>query len=102
MQINIKVFYKLILSFWVFVSRDVQSTQNKKLAYLAYLYRLQINAKAFYKVIVLVLGVCVARHAQNTQNNKFLISFQYPKKNGRMKLLFCLQVNMKGFSIVMP
>ena len=33
MQINIKVFYKLILSFWVCVARHAQSTQNKKYAH---------------------------------------------------------------------
>ena len=39
MQINIKVIYKLILSFWVFVTRHVQSTQNKKFAYLCNISR---------------------------------------------------------------
>ena len=34
MQINIKVFCKLILSFWVCVARLAQSSQNKKRAYL--------------------------------------------------------------------
>ena len=29
MQINIEVFYKVILSFWVSVTRHAQSTQNK-------------------------------------------------------------------------
>ena len=30
MQINIEVFYKLILSLWVCIVRHAQSTQNKK------------------------------------------------------------------------
>ena len=34
MQINIEVFCKLILSFWVCATRHVQSTQNEKFAYL--------------------------------------------------------------------
>ena len=34
MQRNFKIFYKLILPFWVCVSRHSQSTQNKKFAYL--------------------------------------------------------------------
>ena len=34
MHINIEVFYKLIISFWVCVARHAQSTQNKKLVYL--------------------------------------------------------------------
>ena len=34
MQIDFEVFYKLILSFWVWVSRHSQSNQNKKFTYL--------------------------------------------------------------------
>ena len=30
-HINIKVFYKLIISFWVYVTRHVKSSQIKKL-----------------------------------------------------------------------
>ena len=41
-QINIKVLYKLILSFWVCATRHVQSTQNKKFAYLC-----NISSKAW-------------------------------------------------------
>ena len=61
-QINIKVLYKLILSFWVCATRHVQSTQNKKFAYLCnisskawemkLIFCLQINTKVFYKLIV--------------------------------------------------
>ena len=82
-QINIKVLYKLILSFWVCATRHVQSTQNKKFAYLCnisskawemkLIFCLQINTKVFYKLIV-SLWACLARHAQSTQNNKFTIS----------------------------
>ena len=39
MQINIQVFYKLILSFWVCAIRHAQSTQNKKFAYLCNISR---------------------------------------------------------------
>ena len=58
MQINIEVFYKLILSTWICVTRDAQSTQNK-FAYLCnisrkawgmkWIFLLQINMKVFYK-----------------------------------------------------
>ena len=34
MQMNIEIFYKLILSFWVCLTRDAQSTQNN-FAYLS-------------------------------------------------------------------
>ena len=33
-QINIEVFYKLTLSFWVFATSHAPATQNKKFAYL--------------------------------------------------------------------
>ena len=39
MQINIKVFNKLILSFWVCALRHAQSTQSKKFAYLCNIFR---------------------------------------------------------------
>ena len=71
MQINIEVFYKLILSFWVCPTRLAQSTQNKNFAYLCNISRkarrgggggggegwvklifcLQINTKVFFKLM---------------------------------------------------
>ena len=60
MQINIEVFYKLIVSSWVCESRHAQITQNK-IAYLCNTFRktcetklifcLQINMKLFNKLI---------------------------------------------------
>ena len=38
MQRNIEIFYKLLLPFWVCVSRHAQSTQNKKCISLQYLH----------------------------------------------------------------
>ena len=80
MQINIKVFYKLILSFWVCITGHVQSTQNKKFMYLCNISRKawgmnlifcqQINTKVFCKLIV-SLCVWVARYAQSNQSDKF-------------------------------
>ena len=67
MQINIEVFYKLILSFWVSVTRHAQSTQNK-FAYLGdisikawgmkLIFCLQINMKSFLQDDSIILGVC--------------------------------------------
>ena len=61
MQINIEVFYKLILSFWACVTRHAQSAQ-KKFAYLCNISRkarviklifcMQIIMKACYKLIL--------------------------------------------------
>ena len=82
-QINIKVLYMLIWSFWVCPTRHAQSTQNKKFAYLCnistkawemkLIFCLQINSKVFYKLIV-SLCAYLAKHAQSTQNNKLTIS----------------------------
>ena len=90
MLTNIEVAYKLIPSFWVYVARHVQSTQNKKLAYLCnspqktlgmkLIFFQKINTKIFYKLIV-SLWVCVACHFQSTQNNKFAISLQHLIEN---------------------
>ena len=84
-ETNIEVFYKLILSIWLYVTMHAQSNQNKKFAYLCNISReawrmklnfyIQINRTVFCKLIV-SLWVCLARHAQSTQNNKFTISLQ--------------------------
>ena len=92
-----KVLYKLILSFWVCVTRHAQGTQSKKFAYLCniskkawglkLIFCLQINTKVFYKMIV-SLWVCVTRHAQSIQNKNFAISLQYLKKNVKDEVIF--------------
>ena len=96
-QRNIEIFYKLLLAFWVCVSRHAQSTQNKKCIYLQYLHenhRLkwflcqQINMKVFCKVIV--FWMYVTRFVQSTQNNKFEISLQYLKDNEKNEVEFLL------------
>ena len=89
MQINIKVFCMLILSFWLNVTRHAQSTQNK-FTYLCnifseawrmkLIFHLQINSKAFHKMIV-SLWVYIARQAQGTKSNQFTISLQYLREN---------------------
>ena len=87
-QINMKVFHKLILPFWMSVTRHAQSTQNNfvylcnisiKAWEMKLIFFLQIKTKVFYKMIV-SLWVCVARHAQSSEN-KFTISLQYLKEN---------------------
>ena len=40
---------------------------------------MHINIEVFYKLI-LSFWVCIARHPQSTQNNKFAISLQYLKE----------------------
>ena len=89
LQINTKIFYKLIVSLWLCMARHPQSIQNNNfIISLQYLkenvkdgvdFSLLIIVKRFFKVILSFL-MCVARHAQITQNKKFAISLQYLKK----------------------
>ena len=90
LQINPKVFYEAIVSFWVCVTRLVQSTQNNKFAIsLQYLkkngknevdFLLADKHQRFLQIDTIIL-VGVARHTQITKNNKFAISLQYFKKD---------------------
>ena len=83
MQINIEVFYKLIVSLWVCMVRHAQSTQNNNfILSLQYLkenvkdrvdFSLLIIVKRFFKVLLSFL-MCVARYGQITQNKKLAIS----------------------------
>ena len=68
MQINIEIFYKLILSFWLCITRQAQSIQNN-LAYLCSISRnvwvmkwfffcLQIYTKCFCKLVVSLWNWC--------------------------------------------
>ena len=47
---------------------------------MKFIFGMKINMDIIYKLI-LSLWVCVARHAQSTQSNKFVISVQYLKEN---------------------
>ena len=105
MRLNIEVFCKVILSFWVRVTRHAESTQSK-FAYLCnisikawemkLIFCLQINLKVFHKMIV-SLWVCIARQAQSSKNNQFTISFNISRKTWRMKSIFCLLINVEAF-----
>ena len=87
MQINIKVFCKLILPFWVCATRHAQITQNNIFAIspekhggMKLIFCLHMNKKVFYKLIV-SLWACISR------------------KTWRMNLIFCLQINTRFFQI---
>ena len=47
---------------------------------MKFILGIQINMEAFYKLI-LSFWVCVTKHTQSTQNNKFVIFLQYLKKD---------------------
>ena len=105
MLINIKVFFKLILLFWVSVTKHSQSTKNK-FAYLCnvsikawqmkLIFCLQINTNIFYKMRV-SLRVCLARHTQITENNDFTISLQYLNENPKDEVDFLLADKCQRF-----
>ena len=48
---------------------------SRKTRGMKLIFWLQINTKVFYKLL-LSLWVCIGRHVQSTQNNKFAISLQ--------------------------
>ena len=85
---NAKVFYKVLVSFWVCVTRLVQSTQNTKFAIsLQYVKENGKNEAGFLLadkhqrfLQIDTINFVVAGHSQSTQNNKFSISLQYYKK----------------------
>ena len=50
---------------------------------------LQINTKVFYSALV-SFWVCVMILARSTQNNRFAVSLQYLKENGKNEVVFLL------------
>ena len=53
---------------------------SRKMWGIKLIFCMRINAEVFFKLLV-SLWVCVARHTQSTENNKLVISMQYPKQN---------------------
>ena len=106
LQINTKVFYKIV-SLWVCVARHAQSTENNK--FTISLQYVKENVKdevdflpadkclRFLRSDTITLGVC-GQAFTITQNNKFAISLQYVKKEVVMQLsiTFCMQISMKA------
>ena len=84
LQINIEVFYKVILLFWVSVTPGMPKVPKISFISLQYLHKSMRDEvdflpadkhKSFYKMIVSLM-VCIARHFQSIQNNMFTISLQ--------------------------
>ena len=61
------------------------------------IFGMQINIEVFCKLI-LSFWVGAIRHAQSTQNKKFVYLWNISRKAWRVKLIFCLQINTKVFS----
>ena len=108
-QINIEVFYRLILSFCVCIAGLAQSIQNKKFAYLCnisrntwamkllFLFADKYKSSRQVDSITLIVQSQVTRHAQITQNNKFTISLQYLTKEAGEEIDFLHAEEHEGF-----
>ena len=57
------------------------------------------SIKDFYKLVIMFLLV-IARHAQNTQNSKFVISLKYLKKGGKDESVFLHADKISNYSTV--
>ena len=60
---------------------------------------MQINIKLWYKLMLSVLEA-MAKHAQSTQNNKFVKSLQYLKREVRAEVDFLLPDKYLSFLLV--
>ena len=79
------------------IARHAQNTQNKNVVYfcnisqktwrMKFNFCLQINTKVFHKLVV-SLWVCIARHTQSAQCNKFAISLKYLRENMKVEVDF--------------
>ena len=104
MQINIEVFYKLILSFWVCVTRHTQITQNQNLHIFAISpekhgdevdFLPADKHESFLQVDSITFGVLSQTCPKYP---KQLVQYcNISRKTSRMKLMFCLQINVKAF-----
>ena len=111
LQINMNVFYKLLISHWVCISKHAQSTQNNKFAisfFAIYLFLkkgardevdcffMQISMKVTCKLILWFL-MGMVRHFQSSQNSKFAMSLPYLKKREvtSVSWFFAAEINVK-------
>ena len=106
LQINVKGFFKLILSLLVCVTRHPQITQNNKFSIsLQYLIK-EVSDEVDFSYagkhesllqIDTMMLMRMVKRSQSSQNSKFVMSFNISKKKLEMKLVFCMQMNIKAF-----
>ena len=108
-QINMEVFYKLILSFY----KHAQSTQNNKFAISLQYLKKDVSDevdflhadkhKGLLQIDTMIL-MEIVRHSQNSQNSKFSMSLQYLKKKVRDEVDFWInfKVSCKLISTLWP
>ena len=66
---------------------SLKCNTSRKKWMMKFIFWMQINIEVFYKMIV-SLKVCVSRHAQKTENNKFTRSLQYLKEDVKGEVAF--------------
>ena len=96
-EINMEVFYMLMLSFCVCVTRHAQSTQNNQFAISLQYLKKDVSDeldflhadkhKGLLQIDTMTL-MEICRHYQKSQNNEFSMSLQYFKKEVRDEVDF--------------
>ena len=96
-EINMEVFYMLMLSFWVCVTRHAQSTQNNQFAISLQYLKKDVSDeldflhadkhKSLLQIDTMTL-MEICRHYQKSQNNEFSMHLQYFKKEFRDEVDF--------------
>ena len=105
LQMNVKGFFKLLLSFYVCVTRYTQITQDSKFAVsLQYLKKelsdevdfLHADKHEILLQIDSMILMGIVKHSQSSQNSMFTMSLCNISKNKlKMKLVFCMEINIK-------
>ena len=104
-QINVEVFYKFIMSFWLCVTSHAQSTKNKKFALsLHYLlkrmgYEVDFLSADKHESFLQADGITLVLRSQacpKYPRQQFYNIFAISQGKRRMKLIFCLQINVRG------
>ena len=105
LQMNVKGFFKLLLSFYVCVTRHTQITQDSKFAVsLQYLKKelsdevdfLHADKHESLLQIDSMILMGIVKHSQSSQHSMFTMSLCNISKNKlKMKLVFCMEINIK-------
>ena len=110
-QINVKGFFKLMLSFQVCVASHVQITQNKKFAISLQYLKIEVSDEVdflhsdkheSFSLIDTMIFIGMVKHSQSSQNSKFAMSLQYLKNEVRDEAGFCMQTNIKVSNKLIP
>ena len=107
LQINIKGFFKLILFFRCSWPGMPKLPKITSLLFLLYCLKKEVSDEVdflhadkhqSYLQIDTMILMGMVKQSQSSQNSKFAMSLQYLKKKKlEIKLIFCMQINIKVF-----